>query len=258
MLFQETACLHQSFCLRVHTLNLRECGSRKACQRIFDWKKRLSHNIIFKLYQQIIYFIDCSSRRIFNRKNCKICRPLLDCLHGFPESRHMKIVLIVRKIFLHGSLTISSFHTLKYDTDILLIKQLHLNKRKSSQCTRLHKLLILQFPAHTHQLCVQLLNPLLVKLTVHLGCHIQKFFMFSLTVKHFSPCADFKSSNILADFHSFFIQLCDLIIDPIQLLPEFFQCRHFSSLLVLSNLSCIIIHFFPIVQYPISNCINPL
>ena len=76
----------------------------------------------------------------------------MEAVHLFPE------------ILLHGRLSVSPFRSLEDDPGILLINAVDPDKGKPSQRAGLHQLLILQFPAHGHELLIDFLDPLFIKI----------------------------------------------------------------------------------------------
>ena len=76
--------------------------------------------------------------------------------------------IIHAKELMHGSLAVSPFCSLKNDTCVFPIQILDLDKRQPAQGPGFHKQLILQFPAHGHQLLVELLNPFFVEISINL------------------------------------------------------------------------------------------
>ncbi len=80
----------------------------------------------------------------------------------------MKAVAPVSKIAVHGSLAVSSLRALEHDPYILPVNSLNLNKWQPPQRPSLHKFPVLQFPAHGHQLLVELLYALFIELRRYL------------------------------------------------------------------------------------------
>ena len=133
----------------------------------------------------------------------------------------MKAIAFLAKIILHCCLPICTFHALEYNPGFFFIQGQRLDKRQTPQCPCLYKLCILQFPAHGHQLLIQLLHPFFIKLARDFGCHICKFILFPLCIKHLSAAFHFILSDFMTNLHPLFEQTHHLIVDLIQLFSQF-------------------------------------
>ena len=132
-----------------------------------DRQDRFCHDIVLKFIQQVIHLYDRTRRGIFDRKDRIIRRPFFDRLHCVAESPHMETVHILPEKLLHSRLSVRPICSLKHDPGILFVQVVDPDKRKTSQRSGFYKLLILQLPAHGHDLLVKFLDPLLVKVSAH-------------------------------------------------------------------------------------------
>ena len=168
MFIQKMRRLHQRDPFGVNLFQIGKFCPRKSGKRVGDRDDRLSDNVIFKLFQKIIHLDYGSCRGILDRKNSIIRRSVLDRFHRIPKCMDMETITVFSEIVLHRSLTVSTLRSLKNNTSRLFLQRIHFDERQSSQCPRLNKLPILQFPAHGHQLLIQFLNALFVELPGYL------------------------------------------------------------------------------------------
>ena len=138
----------------------------------------------------------------------------------------MKIFHIFPKIFQHGCLIISTFHSLKYHTCTIKIQLIQSDKGKSSQNSFLRKTLVLQLSAHAHQLFKKLPDPFFVEICRHLFRYCCQLLILSCLIKYLASVLYLIFCNSFADFHTSLIKRGDLVIDHIQLFSHLFQTLH--------------------------------
>ncbi len=154
ILVQKTGSLHQGFRLGIDPPDLIQVRPRKSGQSMPHRKDRLSYDIVFKFHQKVIDLCHRSRRRILDRQHRIIRRSVLDGLHGVPEGPHMEVIAAFPKIFQHGRLSVGAFYSLIDYTGRILFQGIDPDEGQLPQGPCLHHLLVLQLPAHGHELLV--------------------------------------------------------------------------------------------------------
>ena len=202
----------------IYCFDFGQIRSRQTKQTVFNFDNLLTDNIVFKFYQQIINLTDHTRCGIFNRQNSKIRTAFIDRTHRIPECLHMKTIDGFAEIFIHGSLRICTFRSLKYNSCLLRIQFIDTNERKFTKASFFCQHLILQLSAHGHDLLKQFFHTVAVKLVMCLGFHLSDLFFLTRSVKYLFSGFDLILCHLLADIHSFFIQIHDLSVDLINLI----------------------------------------
>ena len=123
-------------------------------------------------------------------------------------------------------MAVSALHPLVNDTDICAVNVIHRNERQTARGSVLRQQLVLQLPAHGHDLLKQFLHAVAVKIIV---CHrFQRceFCLLPLFVKHFFSNRNFILCNVCTDLHPLLKQFYDLFIYCVDLLTQLCQIFH--------------------------------
>ena len=119
---QKMCCLHKRHTFGIHSLNVFKRSARKPGQCMANRNHRFTHNIIFKFNQQIIHLVHRTCCGIFDWKNSKICRAILNGFHRLTESSHIEAVAVFTEITLHCRFAVSSFCSGKYNSCLISVQ----------------------------------------------------------------------------------------------------------------------------------------
>ncbi len=200
----------------IHRIDILRLGAGYGQKAVFHLQELFPYNVVLKLYQQVIHFIDNPRCGILNGKYGKVGAPLVDGAHCIPEGIYMKAVDSVRKIPFHGHLRISALRSLKYNAYLLCIKGIHTNKRKSPAASVLRQNLVLKLSAHSHNLFEQFADSLSVKSIVSHIPHSVQLLCLPCPVINFFACRKLCRRNLRTDFHARLVKLHNLSVNPVQ------------------------------------------
>ena len=127
--------------------------------------------------------------------------------------------VILEKGF-HRRLAVGSFHALEDHPDPGFLDLFHSDKGKPAYHAVLGEKLVLQLPAHGHDLLEKLLDAVAVEIIIRQLCHRPDFFLLPGAVKHFFSCTDFIFCHLGADLHPFLEKAHDLLIDGVNLISQ--------------------------------------
>ena len=102
-------------------------------------------------------------------------------------------------------MAVSALHPLVNDTDICAVNVIHRNERQTAGGSVLRKQLVLQLPAHGHDLLKQFLHTMPVKI---IGGHCFQRLQFGflpLLIQHLLAVLYFILCHLPADIHPFLI-----------------------------------------------------
>ena len=194
---------------------------RNPQQAVFYADDLLSYYIIFVLLQQIIYLADDPRRGILYGQHRKIRSPVVYGIHGVPKGVHMKAVHVPAEVLQHGRLRIGALRPLKHHSGILRLQTVHADERQPSKAPALCQALILQLPAHGHDLLKQLLHSSGVELAVGKSPHLRQLLQLPLPVQNISARGDLVLRHLPADVHAPLVQLHDFAVYLVYLFPQF-------------------------------------
>ena len=204
----------------IYCPDLRDVRARQSHQAVFYLYDLFSHDIVFKLHQKIVYLIHDTRRGIFDGQHGKVRASFLNGCHGIPKGIHMKALHLLPEIPEHRHLGIGALRPLKNHSGLLCLQLVHRNKGKSAKGSRLRQLIILELPAHGHDLLKKLLHPVGIKRIVREGAHFFQFLRLPALIKHLLACLYLIIRHLGRNRHTFFIKGYDLLVNRIQLYPQ--------------------------------------
>ena len=206
----------------VYGLDILQLRPRQSDQRMLTLYDLLPDDIIFKIHEQVVVIRDDTRRRIFNRQHRIVRRAFRNRLHRIPECPYMEAVHIVAEISPHRRMAVRTLNALVHDPDIFPVDIIHLDKWQAPRGTILLKQLILQLPAHRHDLLKELLDPVPVKIIVCHRLQLCQLFMLTLFVKYFLSIRDLVTRHFGTHTHPLLKQLYHLLINFVNFLTQFY------------------------------------
>ena len=132
----------------------------------------------------------------------------------------MKMVRLFSEKLKHGLLAVGTFHPLVDHPDMFLLQLFHHHKRQPPDSLLLHSL-ILKLPAHSHNLLVQFLCSMSIKITVGHGLHSPNLVLLPLFVQNLLSDSYLIFCHFPGDFHPTLKKLHHLRIDSVNLRSQF-------------------------------------
>ena len=221
MLIQILRALHQPLRVGKYRLDIRNFRVRHPEKRMLHRNNLLAHNIIIIFFQQVVAVIDNTRRGILDGQHCVIRHTLRNGVHGIPPPLHMEMVHILTEKCEHGLLGIGALHALVNHPDIFLLQLIHHNKGQASQRLLLHQL-ILQLPADTHDLLVQLFHPVTVKIIVGQRFNRLNLLIFPLLIQDLLSGGNLILRHLFGDTHALLKKRHHLPVNPVYFHSQLF------------------------------------
>ena len=156
----------------------------------------LSHDVVLVLREKVVNLAYNAGCGILYGKDGVVCAAVLQSTEGILEAVNMKAVNLPAKVLLHGHLGIGTLGPLIAHPGLLDIQTVYWNKRKTQRCSLLRKLLVLEFPAHGHDLGKELLHTHSVKVVVGQRLDGIQLDRLPLLVQHLLACGYLKIRHL--------------------------------------------------------------
>ena len=198
---------------------LLKAAARHAQEGVLDRQENLRHNVVVVLDQQVVIVAHRPGGGILDGQDAVVRPPFLHGPHGLLPGLDVEQFPVLPEI-LHGRLVaVGAFHALVHHPGPLRGDAVNPGKAGVRRLPVLRQQPVLQPAADGHQLSEELPRPLAVILLGHV-LHRLQLLPLPLPVVNRLADGHLIGCHVPAQIHSLLVQLKNLAVDDVQLLPD--------------------------------------